>query len=523
MPSATTDDVKSSDVQVQLMYLKNDPIYQHVKPIQITPNFADKDHRTNVRLEPGPAETLHDVRGHGGYELGDFTLDDNGFQYVKAPTSFTQWTSQPAIGQYYLPELEELLKREVDGCDEVMFYDARIRQKGDEGLRVEGLSYNPFARQVHTDNTATSMLAKIRSMTDMKADYLLSGRARAINIWRPIKHPVYDCGLAIADGGRLLDDDVMECNRHRADTGEYWDTMGVIKYRPGFEWYYCSQQSPSDVLLFKNFDSESTVRAPICLHTAFDVPAHAIPPNAPTRESIEVRALVFTYPAFGRRPSGALLQHPLALSLEQGGLKRLDDEHSITDRLRTDIDEGNEVKDAMLLLRRKEIQRLEYLNAALEEEKKKALTSAALARNEAKMRAEENELLKIEVRALRAELYPSSFSSNLDPNLLTNSTNHDYSHTSPSVRLARKRYDLPNLPPPPPLDDPERTCLLQTLHRQELELQKWKGQAMKAGQEVVDRSLRGTVDEIVRKMREGDAVVIESLNREIRELKLKLG
>lgn len=54
------------------------------------------------------------------------------------------------------------------------------------GVRVQGLSYNPFARQVHVDNTETSVIEKIRSVTEMKADYHLSGRAQIINIWRPV-------------------------------------------------------------------------------------------------------------------------------------------------------------------------------------------------------------------------------------------------------------------------------------------------------------------------------------------------
>ncbi|EME89348.1 uncharacterized protein MYCFIDRAFT_6630, partial [Pseudocercospora fijiensis CIRAD86] len=193
------------DIKVKLQYLKDDPIYAKEKPLQITPNFADKDNKTNVTLAPGPFETIHDVRGR----QEKFSLDGNGFLYVKAPTSFTNWSSQAAIGKDYLPELEVLLRREVEGCDEIMFYDARIRHSDDSGLRVEGLSYNPFAKQVHADNTERSVLAKIRNLTEMKADYLLSGRARIINIWRPIKHPVFDCGLAVVDAGKLQDGDIL--------------------------------------------------------------------------------------------------------------------------------------------------------------------------------------------------------------------------------------------------------------------------------------------------------------------------
>lgn len=351
------------NVQVRLQYLAHDPLYDTVKPLQITPNFMDHERRTNVKLAEGELETLKDVRTR----VEDFSLDRNGFQYVHAPTSFTEWSSQPRLGQVYLKEMEQLLRREVEGCDEVLFYDARIRQAGDQGLRVEGLSYNPFARQVHTDNTETSAISKIRNLTEMKADYLLSGRCRIINLWRPIKHPVYDCGLAIADGSKLRPGDIRECDRYRQDTKQYWDTMGVIQYRPGFEWYYMSEHHQDDVILFKNYDSDTSVPAPICLHTAFDLPRNEIPPDAPTRESIEVRALVFTHPSTEHGLSEHVLQtraapvpQPLALSLEQGGLKRIDaEDYSTVDRLRRDIDEANELKDAELLLRKRKIRMLE--------------------------------------------------------------------------------------------------------------------------------------------------------------------
>ncbi len=172
----------SKDITVRLQYLENDPLYDTTKPVQVTPPFPRSD-QTNVHLKPGPDETLYDVRGR----QSSFTLDDNGFCYVHAPTKFNKWSSQPAIAKEFLPEMEELLKREIEGCDEIIFYDARIRQESDEGVRMQGLSFNPYARQVHVDNTERSVIEKIRSITEMKADYHLSGRARIINIWRPIK------------------------------------------------------------------------------------------------------------------------------------------------------------------------------------------------------------------------------------------------------------------------------------------------------------------------------------------------
>ncbi|KAK5109068.1 hypothetical protein LTR62_007524 [Meristemomyces frigidus] len=448
-PGAERNDTK--DIHVQLMYLEDDPLYKTVKPVQITPNFADRAQRTNVRLASGPKETLRDVRGLHGKPLGNFSLDDNGFAYIKAPTAFRNWSSQPQIAQEYLPELEAVLRREVEGCDEILFYDARIRQEADEGLRVEGLSYNPFARQVHSDNTERSVIEKIRSLTEMKADYLLNGRARIINLWRPIKHPVYDCGLAIADGGTLRNDDIIECDRHRADTGDYWDTMGVVQYRPGFDWYYCSEQDEEDVILFKNYDSATHVNARICLHTAFDVPAETVPSGALTRESIEVRALVFTYPASGHRPAGSL-PHPLALSLEHNDLRKLTDEHTITDRLRTDIDEANEVKDAVLLLRRQEIKKLERLNRAVIAELNRANASL--------------ETLRLELAHLQQQNVAQS-------NIISDlhyQRDHDLDRNAD-----QPQHSLQN--------SCERAVVLQQTEGQERETRQWKGDDLSHGVE----------------------------------------
>ena len=127
-PASRPDGGRPQDLEVQLMYLKDDPLYRTAKPIQVTPFFADRQKKTNVKLEPGSPEILHDVRGLGGQALGDFSLDQHGFKYVKAPTAFRNWSSQPDIAAQYLPELENLLRSEVEGCDEILFYDARLRQ-----------------------------------------------------------------------------------------------------------------------------------------------------------------------------------------------------------------------------------------------------------------------------------------------------------------------------------------------------------------------------------------------------------
>lgn len=288
----------------RLYYLADLEIYKHQKPIQITPGFADDQHASNVKLEPGPKEIIHDVRGHEH----EFTLEENGFKYVNHPTKVTDFNSKEQIETDYLRECERLLKREVKNVDEVVFFDARRRSSAETGSRgKDGLSTNPFARQVHVDELERSIVTRIRSQTELKADFLLRGRIRVINIWRPLCHPVHDCPLALTDtvGSTLTVRDVIECDRVRRDTMKFWDTMGVVKYRDGYKWYYMSEQTPDEPVLFMGYDSACTQRIArqedvdgnpgFCFHTAFDAPG-PFPDDWKPRESIEVRALVFTYP-----------------------------------------------------------------------------------------------------------------------------------------------------------------------------------------------------------------------------------
>lgn len=518
----TSDILAKHNIEVQLQYLRDDPLYNLVKPIQITPNFLDCEGRSNVRLESGPSETLNDVRGREH----EFTLDSNGFHYVQAPTTFKDWSSQPQIAKEYLPELEDLLRREVDGCDEIVFYDARIRQEGDDGARVQGLSYNPFARQVHVDNTERSVLEKVHNTTDLKADYYLSGRVRIINIWRPIKHPVYDCGLAIADGGKLKDGDVIECERHLHQTGKYWDTMGVVKYRPGYVWYYFSWQDEPDVLLFKNYDSATDVPARNCLHTAFDVPLSEVPPNAPTRESIEVRAFVFTHPKGLRRPSGVAAPHPLAVRLERGDLRPMEEEHSITDRLRTDIDEANEIKDAVLLLRRQEIRRLEKACKAVMSERdqqQQALQQSQSllqqSQQQVSIQIEHTDALQKKIRELEAKLIKQPALLRQQNEALTRELADMRLREQAQADEKQNLFQSPNSSAAPPSGSkPETATLLKCVDNQRAEIEYWKAEAKAEGHKTVSRCWQDSVDEAVRRERQKDTTVFEDLKKRIKDL-----
>lgn len=111
---------------------------------------------------------------------------------------------------------------------------------------------------------------------------------RIVNVWRPINHPAIDRPLAVADW-RTLDvkNDLVPVKLI------YPDLEGgifAVNYNKNLQWYYLSGQRTDEVTFIKCYDSEED-RARLTPHSAFFDASS--PKDAPKRESIEVRCLVF--------------------------------------------------------------------------------------------------------------------------------------------------------------------------------------------------------------------------------------
>ena len=113
-------------------------------------------------------------------------------------------------------------------------------------------------------------------------------RFAIINAWRPINGPVYDQPLVLCDAGSIADGDLVAMER-RAE--ERIGELQVALYNPGQRWYYFPRMRPEEVLLFKTYDSAEDGRARFTPHSSFADPA--APRDAPARESLESRCLVF--------------------------------------------------------------------------------------------------------------------------------------------------------------------------------------------------------------------------------------
>jgi hypothetical protein len=252
-----------------LHYLKRGaekPAYYRMEPPPGLPRWNGIDDPHDV--------TIEDARGRES----EFTLDRNGFALVEAPTGVADFYSEEEIRRVYYPEVERLL-RVMLGASRVFVFDHNVRNAMRPGLAVP-------SRQVHNDHTVNSAPRRVRDHLGAEAEELLKHRFGIVNVWRPIRGPVFDSPLALCDARSFTDDDLIASDLVYAHVrGE----TSRVAYNPAHRWYYFSDMQTDEVLL-----SANDGRARLLFHTSFDNP---LAPGAPPRESIEVRTLVFFPPA----------------------------------------------------------------------------------------------------------------------------------------------------------------------------------------------------------------------------------
>ncbi|KAI0795345.1 hypothetical protein BC629DRAFT_319524 [Irpex lacteus] len=249
-------------------------------PFQYTYKAPEGKRQGNVGKDAKPA-VVHDVRGkEEEYGIG---LDTSGFQYVKHESVEKDFTDEDRITSVYYKEVEELLKKEV-GAKRVFIFDHTIirHKPSDNAAQLRG----PVG-QVHVSQTYEASVQRVYRHLGEDAERLLKGRVRIINVWRPIGHPVAHKPLALSDWRHLDPKDLVVSRIIYPDRE---GSVYQVKYNPNHRWYYLSDQKPDEVTLIKCYDSDVT-KARLTPHSAFI--DSTSPPEAPHRESIEIRALVF--------------------------------------------------------------------------------------------------------------------------------------------------------------------------------------------------------------------------------------
>jgi len=229
-----------------------------------------------------------------------YTIDKNGFQFFKVPTAVTNFDDDERVQQEYYTEQAELIKK-LTGASRVVMFDHTIRRRTPDDPRDD-----PDHRQpvyvVHVDQTPVSAEARVkRHLPSDLVEQLLSKRFQIINLWRPISHSALDNPLALCDWNSL-DSSGLRRGAELEKTGDlvpttlrYPDRDGEtfsVKWSGKHAWKYLRGMEVDEGVLIKCYDSvDDGSVARLTPHTAFVDPT--TPKDAPERQSIELRALVF--------------------------------------------------------------------------------------------------------------------------------------------------------------------------------------------------------------------------------------
>ncbi|MDI1269429.1 MAG: CmcJ/NvfI family oxidoreductase [Polaromonas sp.] len=219
------------------------------------------------------------------------SINHEGFELWDAPTTVKDFLDEDAVRTIYYREASELALA-VTGAQHAYVFDHLVRRREPDRAALSfgrrGADGRAAANgRIHNDYTEASGRKRLDLvLTDSKAASQVK-RYAIVNVWRSIKGPVLDTPLAVCDARTLVISDLVRSEvRYPRRTGEIYQAV----YSPLHRWSYYSEMDRHEALVFKQYDSQISGVARFVPHAAFDHPD--APPDAPLRESIELRCLV---------------------------------------------------------------------------------------------------------------------------------------------------------------------------------------------------------------------------------------
>ncbi|CAL8463770.1 g3304 [Coccomyxa elongata] len=218
-----------------------------------------------------------------------FTLHENGFQLERfeVPQDI-DWQNEQEVKEKVYPLLDALLKR-VTGATRTHIFDHTLRN-GRINLEPAG---KPTGRgqpvpMVHVDYTTKSGFERLDALLPQEeADRLKKTPFAAVQVWRPLKGPVDDSPLVMIDASTVDKEDLMQYAIHFPGRTGY---NYAVKHNPKHKFYYAKGMNVDEAYVFVCYDSR-TDRARFTPHTG--IKDYNTSPNAPPRESVELRSYCF--------------------------------------------------------------------------------------------------------------------------------------------------------------------------------------------------------------------------------------
>lgn len=246
----------------------------------------------------------------------ELRLDTHSFQLEKGVETKLStedfYSNEIKVKDVYYKEMEELLKK-ATGAERVIMIHHQVRNKERCTATKDSGTTNavgPYAAGIHGDSHPYSAKELFRMVAGGMDKKYHSGRFLYVNAWRNISDcPIGNDHLAVCDETSLVkpDDYIVSDLFDKVYSLQQYSL--VDDNAAGHRWYYFSRLKKDEVILFKQWDSDTTLTGRVCFHTAFhDDNA----PACPSRQSIEARGIAFfpdhkpnTCPSMMKKPEYA--------------------------------------------------------------------------------------------------------------------------------------------------------------------------------------------------------------------------
>jgi len=246
--------------------------------------YANAHEKDFVPLKP-VAVDIADARGL------DCSLDREGFTLVEHRSAVADLTDLDVVADVHRGEIADLLKQ-VTGCDEVVMTPMGILRFSEKtGANAKHDNSHP-ARFVHVDMAAEAAAA-------MRAKAAPEGRtivrSAQYNVWRSLAGGTQDVPLGLCAYPSVAREDLLDCEAifDPLDGSPEWGFPNyLLAYNPAHRWYYYSDMTPDEAIVFKTSESDPD-RAQLMPHGAFDNPLAG--PDSPARISLEMRGTCYWF------------------------------------------------------------------------------------------------------------------------------------------------------------------------------------------------------------------------------------
>jgi hypothetical protein len=241
--------------------------------------------RTNMCFAP------HTVRVRDARAIEDrLSLEREGFVLAEHRSAVAGSRDLELLGRDYHAEMCEMLATFTGARDVLPQRTGLLIRFGERSKETGPAKPARFAHLDYTTEWAHRFVSLVAGWERVTPEPYR--RFAIYQTWRATSVPPQDNTLAICDGRSVNDDDTVEFDVAIGPEEVPGNTFvsRVVRYNEAHEWYYFSNLTRDEVLVFKAFDSDDP-DAVNAAHTAFDDPS--APSDAVPRASIEARFVAF--------------------------------------------------------------------------------------------------------------------------------------------------------------------------------------------------------------------------------------